>query len=771
MNNQFDHHEPLCGSAMKRKSRKRHPQVRRPRNKITPNNASQVYKIDEIELSVAEESVLAKGLLFIPSPRNKIKPAEIDEFKRRLRLKEFFLHLPPSEFHPFKPKSSFDPGVSKNKELEKYLSEVERCLLIRYKEQIKVEPNFTKEEVSALKSLKRRKNEIVIRKADKGSTITVASMGRYVTDGELHLSDKKAYRTLDHDPTPHIANRAKLFLQQIHEVGYIDDYELKYMMPPDPCKTQHIYFPYKIHKNPVAVRPVVSGINGPTTKISNYLDYFFKQLVPKVPSYLQNSKDLVDRLRLMQIPPTLEQILLVSLDVKSMYTSIPQQEGIDALLSKSDVIGLPKHIIREMCNLVFKRNVFSFNGKIYEQTTGVAMGTPLAPTLAILYMADLENEFLHTQKFKPYFYVRYIDDIFIIWLHGREKLDLFFHAFNQFNPAIQFDMEVSDSDINFLDITIYKSENFNETRQLYTKTHFKETNTFQYIHFLSHHPLAVKKSVLYSEILRFKMQCTENKEFKNLTITFIKHFLQRGYPYHLIKSAISKVENVPLPDTSLRVKKEVIPLKIQYDTRITHIHQVIRDQQHMISNLPDLQFLNFDTKILVAFINKPNIKQIITSSSLQRDKVYNPVEGDTMNWNFAHMSERCNNTQCMVCPSLHIGNGFKCTSTKKRIPITHHISCTTRNIIYVLTCNECSKQYVGITTRTPRERMRRHRQEFRRIEGQRSYLYRHADDHSKFDFSIVLLEKCPSPTELKRRETYWIHRLSTTFPKGLNTLI
>ena len=191
----------------------------------------------------------------------------------------------------------------------------------------------------------------------------------------------------------------------------------------------------------------------------------------------------------------------------------------------------------------------------------------------------------------------------------------------------------------------------------------------------------------------------------------------------------------------------------------------------MISNLPDLQFLNFDTKILVAFENKPNIKQIITSSSLQSDKVYNPVEGETMNWNFTHMSERCNNTQCMMCPSLHIGNGFKCTSTKKRIPITHHISCTTRNIIYVLTCNECSKQYVGITTRTPRERMRRHRQEFRRIEGQRSYLYRHADDHSRFDFSIILLEKCPSPTELKRRETYWIHRLNTTFPKGLNTLV
>lgn len=113
---------------------------------------------------------------------------------------------------------------------------------------------------------------MIIRKADKGSTVTIVSADRYVKDGVQHLSDRKAYRILDHDPTPQIAFRAKQFLNQIHSVGYIDNYELLYMLPPDPCKTQHIYFPYKIHKNPISVRPVVSGINGPTTKISSYLE-------------------------------------------------------------------------------------------------------------------------------------------------------------------------------------------------------------------------------------------------------------------------------------------------------------------------------------------------------------------------------------------------------------------------------------------------------------------------------------------------------------------
>lgn len=45
-----------------------------------------------------------------------------------------------------------------------------------------------------------------------------------------------------------------------------------------------MYFPYKIHKVPIAVRPEVSGINSPTHNLSKYLDYFYKQLVPKIRS-------------------------------------------------------------------------------------------------------------------------------------------------------------------------------------------------------------------------------------------------------------------------------------------------------------------------------------------------------------------------------------------------------------------------------------------------------------------------------------------------------
>ena len=128
--------------------------------------------------------------------------------------------------------------------------------------------NLSIEERRAIISLKEKQNTLIIKKADKGSTITIVKRERYIGDGEIHLSDVSAYQKLNEDHTDKRANRARQFVIQIHEMGYIDDVEFLYLLPPDPVKTQSIYFPYKIHKDPISVRPVVSDTN---IKISGLL--------------------------------------------------------------------------------------------------------------------------------------------------------------------------------------------------------------------------------------------------------------------------------------------------------------------------------------------------------------------------------------------------------------------------------------------------------------------------------------------------------------------
>ena len=69
---------------------------------------------------------------------------------------------------------------------------------------------------------------------------------------------------------------------------------------------------------------------------------------------------------------------------------------------------------------------------------GTAIDTNFAPPYACIFMNQIENGFLQTQKHKPLVYFRYIDDVLFIWTHGKEKRGLFLEDLNNFHPNIKF---------------------------------------------------------------------------------------------------------------------------------------------------------------------------------------------------------------------------------------------------------------------------------------------------------------------------------------------
>jgi hypothetical protein len=58
---------------------------------------------------------------------------------------------------------------------------------------------------------------------------------------------------------------------------------------------------------------------------------------------------------------------------------------------------------------------FRFNGQFYEQTDGVAMGSPLSPVIADFFMEHFEETVLDGAIHKPLCWFRYVDDTFVIW--------------------------------------------------------------------------------------------------------------------------------------------------------------------------------------------------------------------------------------------------------------------------------------------------------------------------------------------------------------------
>ena len=122
----------------------------------------------------------------------------------------------------------------------------------------------------------------------------------------------------------------------------------------------------------------------------------------------------------------------VSIDLKSMYTNIPIQEGLDAfreeLENRSDKT-IPTDFYIKLLKLVLESNIFEFDREYFIQLLGTAMGTRVAPTYANIFMAKLEKFMLDNcpQDFKQFLHCwkRYIDDIFLIFSGTYEQLDRF----------------------------------------------------------------------------------------------------------------------------------------------------------------------------------------------------------------------------------------------------------------------------------------------------------------------------------------------------------
>lgn len=115
-------------------------------------------------------------------------------------------------------------------------------------------------------------------------------------------------------------------------------------------------------------------------------------------------------------------------------------------------------------------NNFEFNGEYYQQTSGTAMGTHMAPTYANLFMGHLESHLYQNFSYKPTHWMRYIDDIFLTWTHGLDKLTDFINHINQVHPTIKFTMNACTSNLPFLDLSLSINQ---ETKKvdidLYTK--------------------------------------------------------------------------------------------------------------------------------------------------------------------------------------------------------------------------------------------------------------------------------------------------------------
>ena len=134
--------------------------------------------------------------------------------------------------------------------------------------------------------------------------------------------------------------------------------------------------------------------------------------------------------------------------------------------------------------------------------------------------------------------------------------------------------------------------------------------------------------------------------------------------------------------------------------------------------------------------------------------------------------QKCPKT-CVTCREhLVETNEFKSSSTSETFKVKHSMTCDTDNVIYLLFCAKCdSVQYVG-DTRTPfKKRLALHRTHIRKDTGTHVTKHFNSPNHCLQDMRAIPIEKMltDNHTQRKSRETFWINKLKTRHPHGLNT--
>ena len=126
-----------------------------------------------------------------------------------------------------------------------------------------------------------------------------------------------------------------------------------------------------------------------------------------------NTSDLIGRLRNeKQIPPN---YALVSFDVQSLFTNVPLNRTLDIIMERiyknNDIItDIPSKDLKDLLLLCTKQVHFQYDGSNYLQSEGVAMGSPLGPILANIFLTELELNVLPTIDNKIINWKRYVDD-------------------------------------------------------------------------------------------------------------------------------------------------------------------------------------------------------------------------------------------------------------------------------------------------------------------------------------------------------------------------
>ena len=286
-------------------------------------------------------------------------------------------------------------------------------------------------EFEALKNLSASCN-LIIQKADKGNSVVLVENDVYIRHIEKILDDATTFEKVKIKKgilnfSINLERRINDYLKSLEKSGTLSTDQYKKIKAIG-SRPGILYGLCKVHKAIIDVcplfRPILSATGTPSYKLAKFL-------VPKLSSITFNEFTVKDSFAFAEeIVHQDGKLFMGSLDVDSLFTNIPLKDTIsictNLLYKNVDFIEcINKSEFENLLSLATQESYFMFNDILYKQKNGVAMGSPLGPTMANVFLSFYETKWLEQcpNEFKPVF----TEDMLMIFLFYLNQLNISQH--------------------------------------------------------------------------------------------------------------------------------------------------------------------------------------------------------------------------------------------------------------------------------------------------------------------------------------------------------
>ncbi len=502
--------------------------------------------------------------------------------------------------------------------------------------------NLSKEQRRALKDLNNNQ-AITVMSADKGGKTVILDSDVYAALCMLHLQDP-AYELVSEfgkgrgkvilrdqrgnlleefsktdfeslDPADRLlrmqCRRLTERLTALRDRKELSPEHRKQLAPPQPFSGNipSFYALPKIHKTgSLTIRPIIANIE-------MYCEKLLLHIKPVLNIVFRSDFSVLNSYKFVESIETLElscEARLASFDVESLFTRVPVQQTLQIVRARLDSLreteegaetleeltSLSIDGFMELLSLMVEDFFFTWHGVLYKQRKGLPMGSRLSPILANIFMEEIENTVFRTLIIKPIIYLRYVDDIFIIYNQNELDLQDLLRVFNAQHPDIRLTCELErDGHLPFLDLLIQRKQRSagadgsnEQCGPVDISIYRKPTHSHRYLHFRSSHPMDLKRNTFRGLMLRNERLLKNHPRNKNAELRYLLRTFssaRNGYPRPLLRRWVAKFQR------QIRNNPRLLEFRTREQRRIDLL-DVQHRQDRQVDNIINVQSADLD---------------------------------------------------------------------------------------------------------------------------------------------------------------------------------